>query len=83
MRLLGMVAVVTGAEINVPLVIDCGGPNVCLLRVENFRELWREHQYAGVADRNSARVALQQFSATSRLPNNWLTSFYGQNKKSE
>ena len=54
-------AVMTGAQINVGLVIDDAGPNVRLLSVEDFIE--RKHQHAGVANRNSASVAFQQFGA--------------------
>jgi hypothetical protein len=54
-----------------------------LLRVENFVELWREHQYASIGDRNAARVAPEQLCAAARFPNNRLTGLYGQNKNGE
>ena len=73
----------SGAENHVALIVDRTGPHVRLLCVKNFRQLWRKHQNAGVADRNSARVAPQQLGTTGRLPNNRLTSVYGQHKKGE
>ena len=54
------------------LVIDGARPDVSLLSVEDFRELWRKHQDAGVADRNSASVAFQQFDAATRFPDSGL-----------
>ena len=62
-----------GAEKYVALVINRAGPNVSLLSIENFSELWRKHQYACVADRNSARVTFQQFGAATGFPNSRLT----------
>src|SRR6185295_6420614 len=70
-------AVVSGAEIDSALTVDRTGPHIRLLRVVNLIELRRQHQDAGVGDRNAPRVAFQQLCAAARLPNNRLTGFYG------
>src|SRR3982074_3450771 len=57
--------VVSGAKIDVPLAVDCRGPDVSLFGAEDLAEFWGRHQGAAIRDRDSMRLALQQFSAAA------------------
>src|SRR6185436_8321198 len=78
-------AIVTGAQINISLRVDCARPDKCLLGVEYLVETRRQHQHLGVAYRDSARVPLQQISPATSFPDDRLSgiSSASQNCKQE
>ena len=62
-------SVMARPQVDISLTVNGAGPDERLFGVENFGEIWRQHQHSCTADRNTACVAFQKLCAASYLPN--------------